>query len=463
MEIKIGGEWLSQMNYKNALEKLMSLIDLERIEFSGPRQKAIYDLSRIQNFLNYIGNPHLDVPCIHVAGTKGKGSVSAICESVLNESGFKTGFFSSPHIHSFTERIRINGEPISTLKFSEYFHCLWSHHETWTKEVSGARLTLFEYITALAFYIFEKESVDISVIEVGLGGRLDATNVVIPEVSAITALGYDHMNILGSDIESITKEKAGIIKPHVPVVVSHQSYDVIDIIQSVCAANNSNLIDTDENFCYSLIRIENHRQCIFVTSPSFSGELNTALLGAHQAQNVLTALGVIQELKRKDWIISEEHIKQGVYSVSWPCRMEIIESESQTVVLDGAHTYESIQLVMESIQELFQYNKLGILLGLSKDKEIDKICELLSRSTADLILLIKSRHPKAMDQKEILEYFTENNNTVKNASSIFEAISTARKELGPEALILSIGSLFSSAEVREYLLGIDPELYQAIV
>ena len=135
--------------------------------------------------------------CIHVAGTKGKGSVSAICESVLRATGLKTGFFSSPHLHSFTERIRINGQPIDKSKFGEYFELLWIHHEKWSENISKTRLTLFEYITVLAFYIFSKESVDVSVIEVGLGGRLDATNVVQPEVCVITALGYDHMNILG--------------------------------------------------------------------------------------------------------------------------------------------------------------------------------------------------------------------------------------------------------------------------
>ena len=447
------------MNYDDSLVKLMSLIDLERTDLSGPRQKTIYDLSRVETFLSYLDNPELDVSCIHVAGTKGKGSVSAICESVLRATGLKTGFFSSPHLHSFTERIRINGQPIDKSKFGEYFELLWIHHEKWSENISKTKLTLFECITVLAFYIFSKESVDVSVIEVGLGGRLDATNVVQPEVCVITALGYDHMNILGSDIESITREKAGIIKPNTPVVVSPQTYDVINVIKGVCDETDSCLINISHTSSSSLIEIDNTWQHILVDSPVYVGELRTPLIGDHQAENVLTSLGAVNELKRKGWPIEREHIENGVSSVSWPCRMEVIEIESQQIVLDGAHTYESIKLVMDSVTKLFKYNKFGVLLGLSKDKDIDGICNLISSYDPDYIKLIKSRHPKALDPECIRKNFTECRNSITVADSIQDAIETIRNDLGAGDLILSIGSLFSCAEVREYLLCIESEVY----
>lgn len=448
-----------EIGYSAALQKLMSLIDLERSNLSGPRQKQIYDLSRIEAFLLHIQNPHFDVPCIHVAGTKGKGSVSAICESILRSSGCKTGFFSSPHLHSFTERIRIDGKPLARYKFATYFDELWSEHEKWSKAASCTKLTLFEFITALAFWVFSKESVDVGVIEVGLGGRLDATNVITPEVSVITALGYDHTAILGEDIESIAKEKAGIVKPGVPVVVSEQIYDVMDTIKSICAKNDAKLINVTDICTYSSSTVEHKTHELIIQAPVMEGMLRTSLLGKHQAQNVLTALCVTHELIKQGWEITKNHISEGVTSVSWPCRLELIESEPQQIVLDGAHSYESVKLVLDSIPEIFQYDKLGIILGLSRDKDTESICELIVQHSPDSIHIIKSRHPKAMEPLDIKTFFPGGLSSLKIPLDIKESLCILREELGIGSLILSIGSLFSSAEIREYLLEIEPEHY----
>tara|TARA_B100000029_G_scaffold173533_1_gene170101 strand:+ start:12948 stop:14300 length:1353 start_codon:yes stop_codon:yes gene_type:complete len=450
------------MNYDDALQRLMSLIDLERTDFSGPRQKNIYDLSRIRHFLEFLGNPHRSIPCLHIAGTKGKGSVSAICESILRASGLRTGFFSSPHLHSFTERLRVDGEPISQEKFTEYFIDMWNKHEEWSHHYNQ-KLTLFEYITALAFLAFKSERVDVNIIEVGLGGRLDATNVVTPEVSIITAIGYDHTHILGTQIESIAREKAGIIKKGVPVIIGHQLYEIERVIESVARETTSAYIKVADISSYQFRKIENGKQYITVTTPLYRGCLDTALLGYHQAQNILTSITSINELRRQGWEITDSNIEVGVRQVSWPCRLELIEIDSQRIVLDGAHNYDSIKLILDSMKNLFQYDKLGIILGLSKDKDVSGICELIIEHNPEFIHIIKSRHPKSADPDYIYDYFPSDMSNVKIFNKINESVSILRDNLGPDGLILSIGSLFSSAEVREYVLGIEPELYEANV
>ena len=200
------------MDYRDSIDRLMSLVDHERTNHPGPRQKVIYDLSRVQALLGLLGNPETKARSIHVAGTKGKGSTAALCDAALHAAGYKTGFYSSPHLHSFRERIRIDSQPIGEAEFAGLVERLWPHHESVSEDSPLGPVTLFEFMTAMAFQAFCDSGADFQTIEVGLGGRLDATNVLNPEVCVITSISRDHTAILGDSLAEIASEKAGIIK-----------------------------------------------------------------------------------------------------------------------------------------------------------------------------------------------------------------------------------------------------------
>ncbi len=449
-------------NYDQAVELLLSLVDMERHELSMPRQKQIYDLSRISLFLTYCGNPELDIKCLHIAGTKGKGSAAALCDSILMSAGFKTGFFSSPHIHRFNERIRINGKPIAPDKFAFYCFELWNIHCEWVNSDCGSQLTLFEFLTVLSFHVFRQEKVEISVIEVGLGGRLDATNVVTPEVSIITALGYDHMNILGDTIEEITREKAGIIKPGIPTVLAPQIYPISDIVRQVCTENKSLLLEVSNNANYKIIEVNKNKQSIEFTRPKFNEIVTTSLLGTHQIENILTAIMAMQLLSNDELPITNANIVEGIQQLNWPCRLEPLEYEGMNIVVDGAHTYESVKMAIQGVHEYFNFEEIIVLLGLSKDKNIQEICDLIIKLEPKSVELIKSRHPKAINQTEMLNWFKSSNISVNCWDSIPVCIETLKENSNRNELVLSIGSFFSSAEVREYVLNLEPEIYPSL-
>ena len=198
------------MEYNDSVDYLLSLVDHERPSGRGPRQKAIEDLSRMEAFLEDMGNPHLDVPAVHITGTKGKGSTAAMCDSVLHAAGYRTGLYSSPHLHSFTERVRLDREPIGKAMFAGLVEQLLPNQEHMTNDPAVGPVTLFEYMTGMAFQCYAQEGADFQTIEVGLGGRLDATNVVSPEVCVITSVSLDHTAILGDTLEAIAADKAGI-------------------------------------------------------------------------------------------------------------------------------------------------------------------------------------------------------------------------------------------------------------
>ncbi|MCH9016315.1 MAG: bifunctional folylpolyglutamate synthase/dihydrofolate synthase, partial [Chloroflexi bacterium] len=205
------------MDYRQSIAQLLTLVDHERNLVTGPRQKAIYDLTRMEALLGRLGSPQDQVPAVHIAGTKGKGSTAALCDAALHAAGLSTGFYSSPHLHTFRERIRLDSEPISQEGFAALVEGLWPLHEELKGDPAVGPLTFFEYLTCMAFQCFAEERTDVQVIEVGLGGRLDATNVMTPLVTAITNIAMDHSEYLGETLPEIAVEKAGIVKKGVPL------------------------------------------------------------------------------------------------------------------------------------------------------------------------------------------------------------------------------------------------------
>jgi dihydrofolate synthase/folylpolyglutamate synthase len=291
---------------------------------------------------------------------------------------------------------------------------------------------------------------------------LDATNVVTPEISIITALGYDHMNILGNTIEEIAREKAGIIKPGIPTVLAPQIYPICDIVRQVCTENKSVLIEVPSNTSYKIIEVNKNKQSIEFTRPEFNEIVTTSLLGTHQIENILTAIMAIQLFSNAESPITNTNIIEGIQQLHWPCRLEPLVYEGMNIVVDGAHTYESVKLAIQGIREYFNFEEITVLLGLSKDKNIQEICDLIIKFQPKSVELIKSRHPKAINQTEMLNWFQSSNINVNSWNSIPECIENLKENSNRNDLALSIGSLFSSAEVREYVLNLEPEIYPSL-
>ena len=446
------------MDYPESISRLLSLVDHERRQPVAPRQKRIFDLGRMEGFLEVLGNPHRSSRTIHVAGTKGKGSTAAFCDAVLAAAGYRTGFYSSPHLHSFCERIRRDTAPISKPRFASLVQELWPYQEPIRRDTQLGEVSLFEFMTGMAFWCFSQDRVDFQTIEVGLGGRLDATNVVDPEVAVITSISLDHTNILGDSVEQIAAEKAGIIKPQVPVVIAPQPPQALEVILSKCREQGAFPIVLSQDVTWSLEERGIHGQSLRVQGRLGEYFLKIPLLGDHQLENASSALAALEILMEKGYAITEDAIKQGFATASWPCRMEVLSREP-LLVADGAHNPHSVGVLLRSLPQYLSYQRVALIVGFSRDKQISEMVNLLAQLGAP-VYATRSRHPRSVAPKELGDIFR--NRGVANVAvieTVEKAVSLARKEAGPEDLILGIGSLFVAAEVREAVLGIEPELY----
>jgi len=433
------------MTYKEALKYLDSLIDYEKIDSYDYKESV--KLERMNNFIERLGNPHLDLNCIHIAGTKGKGSTSAMVASVLKEAGYKVGLYTSPHLISFRERIRINDELISEEDLSRILEDKISPVIENIDKESDDYPTFFEVYTALAFSYFKEKKVDFCVLEVGMGGRLDATNVIKkPFCCGITQISYEHTQKLGNTLEEIAAQKAGIIKDDNICISSIQEDSVLNIIRKVCGERNTRLYEVGSDLYFKEERLERDPG----SKPVFSvtGILNEypslelGLLGRHQFINATTAIGLIESLRFYDIIIRDEAVKQGLKNVQWPGRLQIIQRDP-CMVLDGAQNRASARALREAVRDFFTYKKLILVLGISKDKDIKGICGELE-PVSDEIILTKADLPRA-EEPGVLKGFIEKKTTL--TSSVQEAINIAKDMARPSDLILVTGSLFVVGEV----------------
>jgi dihydrofolate synthase/folylpolyglutamate synthase len=446
------------LDYRQAIDSLLTLVDHERALPLLPRQRRIYDLSRMEAFLEQLGNPQLAARTVHVAGTKGKGSTSALCDAVLCAAGYRTGFYSSPHLHSFCERIRRDTQPIAKAKFAGLVEQLWPHQE-WVKEHTDlGPVTLFEFMTGMAFQCFAQDLVDFQSIEVGLGGRLDATNVVRPDVCVITAISLDHTAILGDSVDKIAAEKAGIVKPGAPVVIAPQVPEARKVILSVCQERSAYPIQVGVDITWKGGPSTIEGQSFTVRGRLGEYRLTMPLLGAYQLENAATAVAALEVLQEQGHSITDEAIVKGFSAVSWPCRMEVL-SRSPLVVADGAHNAHSMASLLESLPRYFSYQRLILVTGFSRDKSVGDMVRLLAKCSP-VVFGTRSRHPRSVPTGNLVEQFrAQGVAQVIETSTVAEAVAQARMLAQPGDLILGTGSLFVAAEVREAMLGIEPELY----
>ena len=446
------------LQYVEAIGNLLSLFDAERTRVDGPRQKAIYDLRRMEGFLERLGNPHRRVPTVHIAGTKGKGSTAALCDAAFHASGLRTGFYSSPHLHTFRERVRRDCEPVSEEEFAGLVEDLWAVRA----DESGDTVTLFEFLTAMGFHCYDQASVDVQTIEVGLGGRLDATNVVDAQVAVITSVSMDHAKILGDTIGEIAADKAGIIKPGCVPVIAPQRAEALSSILEACNRQEVAPVLIGRDVAWEPKGSYLGGQTLTVHGIRGSYDLDIPLPGDYQMENAATAVAAIEAISSaQGFAVSPDAIAAGFRRVSWPCRMELLDRDP-LVVADGAHNDYSVDRLLESLPHYFDYDKLVVIAGFSRDKNVEAMVNSLAPA-ADLVIATQARHPRALQVGELSEMLHERGARTVSSPTPGDALEQGRSAAGRRGIVLATGSLFLAAEVREAALGIEPEIYPNLI
>ena len=439
--------------YQQALDYIYSFIDYERQ--SRPHELPRYDLRRVAELLARLGNPHLAARTVHIAGTKGKGSVAAMMASALTASGYITGLYTSPHLHTYRERIRIDDRLIADEEVVALVEKLKPEVEAVNKKATYGRLTTFEVTTALGFEYFSSKGADFQVLEVGMGGRLDATNVVQPEVCVITSISFDHMKVLGNTLHQIAAEKAGIIKPGSIVVTSPQVEEVDQVFERACRRNEAKLIRVgrDVTWRYSGFEATN-RQSLRVKGRLASYDLTIPLLGQYQLDNTAVAVAALEVLVERGFHISGESIVRGLAKVDWPGRLQVL-SRRPLLVVDGAHNAESAGKLRQALKEYFEFDRAILIIGVSADKDLAGIIPELSPLFGKVIAT-HSIHPRAMPTALVVAELQRQGIEALMTEDISVALPLALSLAGPSDLICVTGSLFVVAGAIEQarLLGL---------
>jgi dihydrofolate synthase/folylpolyglutamate synthase len=434
------------MNYQEALAYIYSFTDYEKTPV--PHAAANYDLRRMDELLAYFGNPHLKIKSVHITGTKGKGSTAAMIASVLTAAGYKTGLYTSPHLLTLQERIRIDNELIPDAELVKVISNLKPAVAEVNRRATYGKLTTFEILTAMAFIYFAEKQVDCQVLEVGMGGNYDATNVIKnPEVCVITSISYDHMEILGDTLAQIAGEKSGIIKPGCVVVTSPQQHEAIEVIRHQCLKKDAKLIQVGSDIKWRMVHHDINHQTLMVNGRLGNYKVAIPLLGEHQLINAATALAALEVIIERGFNIPGKSIVQGMAGVDWPGRFQII-GQHPTVVLDGAHNADSALKLRQTLEQYFSYQKAVLVIGASSDKDIAGIAEGLA-PVASKIIATRSRNPRAMTPERITAEFVKQNVDTEITPDVATAIKRAVALAGENGLVCVTGSLFVVAEVLE--------------
>jgi len=433
------------VDYPAALDYILSFADYERL----PRSALVFDLRRIEMLLERLGNPHRVAKSIHIAGTKGKGSTAAMIASILTQAGYRAGLYTSPHLLSFTERIQIDGRPIAEDAFGRLVEILKPEAEAVNHSGNFGELTTFELLTALAFTYFKEGKVDYQMLETGLGGRLDATNVVKPEVCVITSISFDHMDVLGDTLTQIAREKAGIIKPGSTVVCSPQLPEAMEVIEEACRERETRLVVVGNDVTWHGKAFDTEGQSFELRGLTGEYTLNIPLLGEHQLENAATAVATVEVLGGLGASISPESITTGLTQVHWPGRLQIMGREPW-VIADGAHNADSARRLVEALERYFDFDRVVLILGVSSDKNIAGMVAELA-SLPSIVIVTRSHHPRAIEPAKLVGEFSKWGITPEVAENVASAVELALSKAMPGDLICATGSLFIVAEVMEYM------------
>ena len=431
------------MNYEEALEYIMRFADYERL----PRSGVVWDLSRVERLLERLGNPQFAAETVHVAGTKGKGSTAAMITSILKQAGYRVGLYTSPHLLSYTERIRLDGEPITEDEWVRLTEVVKPEVEAVNAEGTFGELTTFEIYTAMAFVCFRDARVDYQVMEVGLGGRLDATNVVKPQICVITSISYDHTEVLGNTLAKIAGEKAGIIKPGATAVSSPQQPEAMEVIEKACREKGVRLVKTGKEVTWKIKEFDIESQSFSLKGLKGEYDLKIPLAGEHQVENAVAAVAAVELLADLGAKITPKNIARGLAELKWYGRLQVLHREPW-LVLDVAHNTDSMEKLAAALKKHFKYNKLTFILGFSSDKDIRGMIARAAAMT-DSIILTRTRSPRAVKPETLVEEFQEHGVTPKITGSVPEALKLAMEGAGKNDLICAAGSIFVIAEVME--------------
>lgn len=434
--------------YQESLDFIYSFIDLSvtrHLRYSPEK----FNIARMYKLMSLMGDPHLSYDVVHVAGTKGKGSICAMTASILQEAGYKVGFYSSPHMIDFRERIKVNNIDIPKEAFIDYI-------KKYRPIFLGIdNVSTFEIITAIAFIYFSDLGIDIAVVEVGMGGRLDATNVVNPILSVISSISHDHTKILGNTLPEIAREKAGIIKKNTPVIISSQKRSVKNEIVKIANEHEAQLIDISEIYAYEQINFYLEKQTFRLKQKTENTILPDELLielqlvGDHQIQNAITTFAGITQLNKLGYIISKTAIQHGFSNAKWRGRFEIIR-EKPLVIIDGAHNLDSFRKLRDTIEKYLPNKNISLIFGVSEDKNIVSMIKAVQPYITDYIFT-KTKHPRAMEISD-LETIAKKLKLKKYSTIKIEDIIPLllnKKENG--SIYIASGSIFLAGAITQLL------------
>ncbi len=435
MKASIKSHNKDNMPYERAIEYLFNL----------QKFGIKFGLSKTENLLEAFGNPHSGQNYIHIAGTNGKGSVATFMGSILEQAGYRVGMYVSPHLVRFTERFRINGEEISREKTTELLN-----------ELRGAfnpdePPTFFEAVTAMAILHFAREKTDIAIMEVGMGGRLDATNVITPLVTGITNITMEHQEYLGNRLSHIAREKAGVIKTGVDVVTAVTQAKVIEQFKAIAKQRGAPLWRVGKDIKYRSTSSGFH----FFGQTRNMKSLELGLRGIHQARNAALALGMMERLETKGFPHTTGQIREGLKKADWPGRMQVIR-KNPTILLDGAHNAAAVRALARTVQSDFSYHKMILVMGVMADKDIAALLRAIV-PISDQVFYTRPVYSRAADPRVLMERARPLNTPGEAILSLGDAIEKAERMASSKDLIVICGSLFT---VGEALTIFDPVRYK---
>jgi dihydrofolate synthase/folylpolyglutamate synthase len=434
------------MNYREALVYLLSFADFERSGRFAERP----DVRPMAHLLTRLGNPQLGRTTVHIAGSKGKGSVAAMMESVLRHAGLRTGLFTSPHLHSFCERIRINGQPLGEEEFAGLAEAVRPAAAAVAAASEHRQFVTFDLLTAMAFLAFRQQQVEVQVIEVGLGGRLDSTNVFAQkEGCVITPISLEHTAILGRSVGQIAAEKAAIIRPGGAVIMAPQLYPEAQAVIGAAASQAAvRVVEVCRVYAWQRLCHDLKGQTFRLAGPGGVLQLWLPLLGGHQIENAATAVACVEALPLA---IASEAVAQGLAAVRWPGRLEVLACDP-LVVADGAHNRDSARCLRESLAEYFAGCPVTLVMGTLSDKDIGGMASELAPA-ARRVIATSFDHPRAMAAARVAAAFSMAGCQVEVCPNLAEALDQAVARSPAHWLICSTGAIALAAAARRHILG----------
>jgi dihydrofolate synthase/folylpolyglutamate synthase len=437
--------------YDSALKYLFAHTDYEqmrRVRYNSDT----FSLDRMNRFLKKLKSPHKKLRTVHIAGTKGKGSTATMLAEMLRACGHKVGLFVSPHICDIRERIQVNGTMISQAAMTRMIARVQPHIE----QMANDKPTFFEIMTAMAFCFFVDEKVDIAVIEAGLGGRLDSTNVLEPAVCGVTSISLDHTHQLGETLSAIAAEKAGILKADIPAVSVPQDPEAKQVLKQHAKASKTNLLFTGEDIEFSY-RVESSRQAgcharVCLTTPQSRFEhIPVPVLGEHQALNCGLALALLDQLKNQGLKIDDEQAKAGLAGVALPGRMELLKPDPR-IMVDGAHNAASVQALLRAIGQHIPYDSMVMIFGCAADKDIDGMMDQIATGADKVIFTLSMNSPRAARPEDLAAtYLERSGREAQITQNLPEAVRTAQSAVTREDIICICGSFYLVGEAKNLL------------